>query len=244
MLHNDNSFKANNNNNNNNEAGSSRGGVYWHEGSVSRGERASLLGQTGCTVWLSGLSGAGKSTIACALEQALLHRGYFAYRLDGDNVRHGLNKDLGFSADDRAENIRRTGEVARLFADAGCICVTAFISPYAADRRGARALHEASSLPFVEVYVRCPLAVAEQRDPKGLYKKARAGLIHGFTGIDDPYEEPDRPDVILDTDKLSVGECVERLLCTLRDLGVIETPTTRVCATCVNARKERLQHMN
>jgi adenylylsulfate kinase len=218
--------------------------VYWHEGSVTAVERASLLGQVGCTVWLSGLSGAGKSTIACALEQALLQQGYFSYRLDGDNIRLGLNKDLGFSASDRTENIRRIGEVARLFADAGCICVAAFISPYAADRQAARALHQASGLPFIEVYIRCPLSVAEDRDPKGLYKKARAGLIHGFTGIDDPYEEPEHPEVTLDTDQLSVADCVNRLLDALKQAGVIETPAQRVCAGCAKRREEHDQRLN
>ncbi|KAF6000607.1 Papss1p [Cyanidiococcus yangmingshanensis] len=226
------------------ETAAPRSAVYWHDGSVSAAERASLLGQVGCTVWLSGLSGAGKSTIACALEQALLQQGYFAYRLDGDNIRMGLNKDLGFSATDRAENIRRIGEVSRLFADAGCVCIAAFISPYAADRRAARALHAASGLPFIEVYVRCPLAVAEERDPKGLYKKARAGVIRGFTGIDDPYEEPEQPEVILDTDQHSVAECVNCLLDALRKAGVIETPAQRVCAGCAKGRDEFRHRLN
>ncbi|MCC5830488.1 MAG: adenylyl-sulfate kinase [Phycisphaeraceae bacterium] len=164
--------------------------ITWHPGAVSRDQRSRLLGQRGCTVWLTGLSGSGKSTIAVALEQALVERGRAAYRLDGDNIRHGLCSNLGFSTEDRQENIRRIGEVARLFADSGLITIASFISPYRADRQRVRAMHADATLPFFEVYVDCPLEVAEQRDPKGLYKKARAGLIKGFTGIDDPYEPP------------------------------------------------------
>src|SRR5215203_3358450 len=163
--------------------------VTWHEGSVTREERQQLLNQKGVTVWMTGLSASGKSTIACILEQMLLHRKKHAYRLDGDNVRHGLNKNLGFSADDRAENIRRVGEVAKLFTDAGVIAITSFISPYKKDRDAVRALNKAGE--FIEVYVDVSLAAAEQRDPKGLYKQARAGKIKGFTGIEDPYDAPD-----------------------------------------------------
>src|SRR6476660_2274652 len=164
--------------------------VTWHEGSVSRGEREQLLGQKGVTVWMTGLSASGKSTIACILEQMLLHRRKHAYRLDGDNIRMGLNKNLGFSAEDRAENIRRIGEVAKLFADSGCIALTSFISPYRKDRDLCRELHEkdksggAGAIPFLEVVVDTPIDVCEQRDPKGLYKKARAGELKNFTGID------------------------------------------------------------
>ena len=161
--------------------------VTWHQGAVSRQEREWNLGQKGVTLWMTGLPSSGKSTIAVALEQALLQRGKHSYRLDGDNVRHGLNKNLGFSAEDRAENIRRIGEVARLFADAGLIAITSFISPYRADRELVRKLHEADGIEFLEVFVDCPLEEAEQRDPKGLYRKARAGEIKGFTGTDDPY---------------------------------------------------------
>ncbi len=164
--------------------------ITWHEGTVTPEERRRNLGQKGATIWMTGLSASGKSTIAMALEQVLIQRGKHAYVLDGDNVRHGLNKNLGFSAEDRAENIRRIGEVAKLFADSGLLTVTSFISPYRADRDQVRALHEAADVPFLEVYVEAPLAVAEERDPKGLYQKARAGEIKGFTGIDDPYEEP------------------------------------------------------
>src|SRR5437899_567741 len=164
--------------------------ITWHEGHATREERAGLLKQHGATLWFTGLSGSGKSTFAFTLEHALVQRGRLAYVLDGDNIRHGLNKNLGFSAADREENIRRSGEVAKLFADCGVIAMTSFISPYRKDRDTVRALHVAGKLPFIEVYVNTPIATCEQRDPKGLYKKARAGELKGFTGVDDPYEEP------------------------------------------------------
>ena len=186
--------------------------ITWHEGEVTHAERQKNLGQKGTTIWFTGLSGSGKSTIAVALEQVLLQRGKHAYCLDGDNVRHGLNKNLGFSAEDREENIRRIGEVAKLFADAGMIALTSFISPYRADRDRARKLHDDTNLAFLEVFVDCPLDVAEERDPKGLYKKARAGEIKGFTGIDDPYEEPLKPELHLRTDLNSIAECVHKVL--------------------------------
>ncbi|MDD9371323.1 MAG: adenylyl-sulfate kinase [Acidimicrobiales bacterium] len=167
--------------------------VVWHEGAVARADRPSQ----GATVWLTGLSGSGKSTVAVEVERALVAAGRAAYLLDGDNVRHGLNADLGFSAADRTENIRRIGEVARLFADAGVVALVPVISPYRADRDRARTIHEAVGLPFVEVYVDTPIEVCEARDPKGLYAKARAGEIRGFTGIDDPYEAPEHPDLRL-----------------------------------------------
>lgn len=173
--------------------------VTWHEGSVSREERQQLLNQKGVTVWMTGLSASGKSTIACILEQMLLHKKKHAYRLDGDNIRMGLNKNLGFSAEDRAENIRRIGEVAKLFTDAGVIAITSFISPYKKDRDAVRA--SAKPGEFIEVYVQVSLAEAERRDPKGLYKKARAGQIKGFTGIDDPYEAPEKPEILIETEK-------------------------------------------
>ncbi|MCY2954049.1 MAG: adenylyl-sulfate kinase [Planctomycetota bacterium] len=172
--------------------------ITWHEGSVSRAEREKLLNQKGVTVWMTGLSASGKSTIACILEQMLLHEKKHAYRLDGDNVRHELNKNLGFSAEDRAENIRRIGEVAKLFADAGVIAITSFISPYVKDRDAVRANLKAGE--FVEVYVKVSLEAAEKRDPKGLYKKARAGQLKGFTGIDDPYEAPEKAEIVIDTE--------------------------------------------
>ncbi len=195
--------------------------IHWHEGAVTREERHRNLGQKGCTIWMSGLSGSGKSTIAVAFEQVLLQRGKHAYRLDGDNIRHGLNKNLGFSAEDRAENIRRIGEVAKLFADAGIIAITSFISPYRADRDLVRKLHEDAGIPFLEVFVDAPLEVAESRDPKGLYKKARAGEIKGFTGIDDPYEAPVNPELHLPTHKLSVAESVQALLDELDRRGLL-----------------------
>ncbi len=186
--------------------------ITWHEGAITRAERQRNLGQKGATVWMTGLPASGKSTIAVALEQVLIQRNKHAYVLDGDNVRHGLNKDLGFSAEDRAENIRRIGEVAKLFADSGLIVITSFISPYISDRDLARKLHDDAGVPFLEVYVEVPLAVAEKRDPKGLYKKARAGEIKGFTGIDDPYEAPENPELVIDTSKVTPQEAAV-LLC-------------------------------
>ncbi|CAA7259295.1 unnamed protein product [Cyclocybe aegerita] len=182
--------------------------IYFHPGSVTNEERTKLLKQRGATIWLTGLSASGKSTIACALEQHLLHLHKFTYRLDGDNVRFGLNKDLGFDERSRNENIRRIGEVAKLFADGGCIVVTAFISPYRADRDVARQLHAQASIPFVEVFVDAPLEVVEERDPKGLYKKARAGEIKDFTGISAPYEAPPSPEIHIKTNEIEVADAV------------------------------------
>jgi bifunctional enzyme CysN/CysC len=167
--------------------------VVWHHGLVRREDRPTA----GATVWFTGLSGSGKSTVAVELERQLVGAGRAAYLLDGDNLRHGLNADLGFSADARTENIRRVSEVARLFADAGVVALVPVISPYRADRARARAIHDALGLRFVEVFVDTPIELCEQRDPKGLYAKARAGEITGFTGIDDPYEAPVAPDVVL-----------------------------------------------
>jgi adenylylsulfate kinase len=171
--------------------------ITWHEGDVTNKDREQLLEQKGVVIWFTGLSGSGKSTLARAVEKELFKLGHAVYVLDGDNIRHGLNKNLGFSPEDRAENIRRIGEVAKLFADAGIITMTAFISPYRNDRNQARAL-----LPekrFIEIYVKVSLEIAEERDPKGLYKKARAGEIKEFTGISAPYEEPINPELIIDT---------------------------------------------
>src|SRR5690242_2113288 len=184
--------------------------ITWHHGTVSRADREKLLGQKGVTVWFTGLSAAGKSTIACIAERMLLERGRLAYRLDGDNVRHGLNRNLGFSAEDRAENIRRIGEVAKLFTDAGVIVLVSFISPYRRDRDAVRALLGTGE--FVEVYVKVSVEAAERRDPKGLYKKARAGEIKGFTGIDDPYEEPERPEVVIDTERTPPEEAARQVM--------------------------------
>lgn len=195
--------------------------VHWHEGEVNREDRSQLLGQKGATIWFTGLSGSGKSTVAVALEQALLKEGKLAYRLDGDNVRMGLNKNLGFSAEDRAENIRRIGEASKLFADAGILCLNSFISPYIADREIVRQLHDEGSLAFIEVFVDVSLDEAEKRDPKGLYKKARAGEIKNFTGIDDPYEAPVNPEIHLHTDNMTLDEEVDLIMAALRQRGLL-----------------------
>ena len=195
--------------------------IVWHQGAVTREDREQLNSHKGCTVWLTGLSGSGKSTIAVDLEKRLCERGVRSYILDGDNIRHGLNKNLGFSPDDRTENIRRIGEVAKLFSDAGMITITSFISPYRRDRDLARKLHEDAKLPFLEVYVDCPIEEAEKRDPKGLYKKARAGEMKGFTGIDDPYEAPERAELVLRTDRASVADSVAELLGALEHRGLL-----------------------
>lgn len=197
--------------------------VTWHDGEISREDRYEILRQKGITIWFTGLSGSGKSTIAVALEKALFAMGKLSYRLDGDNVRLGINKNLGFSEADRKENIRRIGEVAKLFGDAGTISLSSFISPYKADRDEVRALHEAANLKFVEVFVDCALSVAEERDPKGLYKKARAGEIKNFTGIDDPYEAPDQAEIHLKTDAMTLEQEVEIIIDYLIDNGIIQT---------------------
>jgi bifunctional enzyme CysN/CysC len=186
--------------------------VVWHESEVPRDARWHAGGVRGATVWFTGLSGSGKSTVASAVAALLTDRGVLSYTLDGDNLRHGLNGDLGFSADDRAENVRRVGEVARLFADAGVVALVPLISPYRAGRDHARALHGAAGLPFVEVFVDTPIEVCEQRDPKGLYKQARAGKISGFTGIDDPYEAPLAAELVLPGPELSPEQAAAKVL--------------------------------
>lgn len=186
--------------------------VTWHVGTVSRQHRETVTGGPGMTVWLTGLSGSGKSTIAAGVEEHLVGQGIAAYTLDGDNLRHGLNSDLGFSAEDRSENVRRVGEVARLMADAGLVVLVPVISPYRSDRDAVRLAHEVAELPFSEVHVATPLEQCEARDPKGLYAQARAGEITGFTGIDDPYEEPLHPDLRIglgETAAESIGRVVE-----------------------------------
>ena len=186
--------------------------IRWHGSTVNAAQRGALLRQRGCVLWFTGLSGSGKSTLACALEAALIADGHLAYVLDGDNIRHGLNRDLGFSPEDRHENIRRIGDVAALFADAGVIAITAFISPYREDRAQARAIVEGRlHAPFFEIFVDTPVEVCEQRDPKGLYRKARAGEIQAFTGISAPYEAPQHPDLALPTTTLGPDACVARL---------------------------------
>ena len=193
--------------------------IFWCEGKVKREDRERLLGQKGVVIWFTGLSGSGKSTLAYAVEEKLHKMGYLTYVLDGDNIRHGLNSDLGFSPEDREENIRRVGEVAKLFADAGVIVMTAFISPYRKDRRRARRLMDEGR--FVEVYCKCGLEVCEKRDPKGLYKKAKAGEIDQFTGISAPYEEPERPEIVVETDKQSIEECVEKIIQYLKTNNIL-----------------------
>jgi adenylylsulfate kinase len=194
--------------------------ITWHEGHVSRDERQGLLKQQGALIWFTGLSGSGKSTIAFTLEHALVQRGHLAYALDGDNIRHGLNKNLGFSAEDRAENIRRIAEVGKLYVDTGIITMTSFISPYRADRDAARETIGAGD--FFEIFVDTPIEVCEERDPKGLYKKARAGEIKGFTGIDDPYEAPDKPEMVIDTSKMSPQEATVAICEMLEKAGKIK----------------------
>jgi adenylylsulfate kinase len=193
--------------------------IFWHHGDITRADRERVHNHRGATIWLTGLSGSGKSTLARALESALFERGCSVYVLDGDNIRHGLNRDLGFSPEDRKENIRRIGEVAKLFTDAGTFAITAFISPYREDRDMVRALMPKRD--FLEVYVDCALDVCETRDPKGLYKKARAGQIPEFTGISAPYEAPVSPELTLRTDLLSVDQCVEQMLAHLSANGYL-----------------------
>ncbi|MCX7700229.1 MAG: adenylyl-sulfate kinase [Gemmataceae bacterium] len=221
--------------------------IKWHEGHVTRAERSKLLRQHGCTLWFTGLSGSGKSTVAVALEQVLIHNGHAAYVLDGDNIRFGLNSapktllesrgyseasakrfGLGFSAEDREENIRRIGEVAKLFADAGLIAITSFISPYRKDRDAARRIHEQNKsgpIPFIEIYVSTPIEVCEQRDPKGLYKQAREAVAQGkgmgFTGVDDPYEPPLNPELTIDCTSRSTQDLVLEIVRYLEKRGIL-----------------------
>jgi adenylylsulfate kinase len=195
--------------------------IVWSEGLITREDRTKLTGRTGATIWLTGLSGSGKSTIACQLEKELLDMGVHCYRLDGDNIRFGLNKDLGFDQSAREENIRRIGEVSKLFADSGSIAITAFISPYRADRQIARDLHEKAGIPFIEVLADVTLEVAESRDPKGLYKKARKGEIKNFTGISDPYETPENPEITVETHNYGVLECAAQIRDAMKAQGLI-----------------------
>lgn len=184
--------------------------IHWHQGAITQADRERSKGHRSFTIWFTGLPSSGKSTLAVALEETLYERGCHTFILDGDNVRHGLNKNLGFSPEDRAENIRRLGEVAKLFRDAGIINMTAFISPYRQDRQAARALSKDDR--FIEVFIDCPVEVCEQRDPKGAYQKAREGIIKEFTGISAPYEAPENPEIHLHTDKMSVDECVQGIM--------------------------------
>merc|ERR1712039_943323 len=198
------------------------GNVAYHTG-ISREDKWKSVGHKGITLWMTGLSGSGKSTISVALEHALVAKqpkAYFVYRLDGDNLRFGLNRDLGFSPADRKENVRRVAETSRLFAEAGAIVIAGLISPYAADRKYAREVHVNASLPFLEVFVDAPLSTVESRDPKGLYKKAREGKIKGFTGIDAPYERPDNAEVHIHPDQSSVPQAVNIIMKKLDDVGI------------------------
>ncbi|HPM22567.1 MAG TPA: adenylyl-sulfate kinase [Phycisphaerae bacterium] len=196
--------------------------ITWHEGHVERADRNRLLKQKGATIWFTGLPSSGKSTIAFTLEHALTERGHLAYVLDGDNIRHGLNKNLGFSPEDRNENIRRIGEVAKLFADAGVLTCTSFISPYRADRDQARKIHAEAGLPFIEVFVQASVDLCEQRDPKGLYKKARAGQLKEFTGVSAPYEEPLNPELVLDSGELDPKQATAVVLAYLAAKGLLQ----------------------
>ncbi len=193
--------------------------IVWHQGNVTREDREKILGHKGCTLWFTGLSGSGKSTVAVALEKVLWERGVSAFILDGDNIRHGLNSNLGFSPADRTENIRRIGEVAKLFTEAGSVNLTAFISPYRADRDNVRKIMQAGD--FIEVHIDCPVEECEKRDVKGLYKKARAGEIPEFTGISAPYEAPDKAELTLRTAEKSVDECAAACIEYLESKGYI-----------------------
>jgi adenylylsulfate kinase len=193
--------------------------VVWHQPAITKQDREKLFGHRGAALWFTGLSGSGKSTVAIEVENKLHGLGCHTYVLDGDNVRHGLNADLGFSAEDRQENIRRLAEVVKLFADAGVIVLSAFISPYRADRERARNLLPEGD--FFEIYCRCGIATCEERDPKGLYKKARAGEIADFTGISAPYEEPDMPEIIIDTDLNPADSCADQIIARLKQAGVL-----------------------
>ncbi|MCM3187386.1 adenylyl-sulfate kinase [Bacillus subtilis] len=193
--------------------------IIWHPAAISKSDRQSLNGHKSCVLWFTGLSGSGKSVLANAVDEKLYRKGIQSYVLDGDNIRHGLNKDLGFQTGDRIENIRRIGEVAKLFVDSGQMILTAFISPFREDRDMVRALFPKGE--FFEIYVKCPLHVCEQRDPKGLYKKARNGEIKNFTGIDSPYEAPLSPDFIIESDQTSISDGADLIINALQNRGII-----------------------
>lgn len=193
--------------------------IIWHPAAISKSDRQSLNGHKSCVLWFTGLSGSGKSVLANAVDEKLYRKGIQSYVLDGDNIRHGLNKDLGFQTGDRIENIRRIGEVAKLFVDSGQMILTAFISPFREDRDMVRALFPKGE--FFEIYVKCPLHVCEQRDPKGLYKKARNGEIKHFTGINSPYEAPLSPDFIIDSDQTSISHGADLIINALQNRGII-----------------------
>jgi adenylylsulfate kinase len=196
--------------------------AVWHHATVTRDRRLQLNGHRSAAIWFTGLSGSGKSTLAHAVEERLYQMECRTFVLDGDNIRHGLCGDLGFSENDRKENIRRIGETAKLFVEAGVITLTAFISPFSADRLRARQLFKPGD--FIEVYCRCPLEVCESRDVKGMYQRARAGEIHNFTGISSPYEEPERPELIVDTGSMPLDQCVDQVISHLHHHGIITVP--------------------
>lgn len=193
--------------------------IVWHEQSINKEDRRKQNGHNSFVIWFTGLSGSGKSTLANAVASKLYHENVRNYVLDGDNIRHGLNKDLGFSEEDRTENIRRIGEVAKLFVDSGQVVLTAFISPFQADRKLVRDLLEEKE--FIEVFVKCPIDTCEERDPKGLYAKARQGIIKDFTGINSPYEEPENPELVIETNKHSIEESVDIVFQYLKQQGLI-----------------------
>ena len=209
--------------------------ITWHQSLVDRTDRARLLDQRGCTLWFTGLPSAGKSTVAFALEYELIRQGYFAYVLDGANIRRGLNKNLGFSAGDREENIRRIGEVAKLFADAGAIVLTSLTSSYRKDRDRVRQLHAEANLGFVEIFIDTPLAVCEERDLKGLYRKARLGKIKGFTGVDDAYEPPLSPELVVWSVDRTPEEIVSEIMVYLQDFGYLNHRRHAVIGKAVGA---------
>lgn len=202
--------------------------ITWHSTHTIRKDRELLLNQKGCTIWFTGLPSSGKSTTAFTLEHELLHLGFLSYVLDGDNIRHGLNKNLGFSEEDREENIRRIGEVAKLFADCGIIALTSFISPYRRDRDLAREIHMRDGLNFVEIFVDTPIGICEKRDPKGLYKKARLGEIIGFTGVNDPYEAPINPEMIIRTDEYPPNIITAQILSYLKNNNILIDDEDRI----------------
>ncbi len=196
-----------------------KGPVFWEDWQIKKEDRCKIKGHRSVIIWFTGLPSSGKTTIARELDRTLHERGVHTYILDGDNIRHGLNKNLGFSREERRENIRRIAEVSKLFMDAGIITMCAFVSPYTEDRTEARKL--VKDAEFIEVYLQCPVDVCMQRDPKQLYKKAMRGEIKGFTGVDDPYEAPQRPEIVLETGKLTVSECITEILTYLEENGII-----------------------
>ncbi len=215
-------MQADTSNSSSNHAANVNANVTWHEGQVLRADRERLLQQRGAVVWFTGLSGSGKSTISVAVESMLTRAGRLCYRIDGDNLRHGLNRDLAFSREDRSENVRRTGEVCRIVADTGTIVLASLVSPFASDRDRVRALHDEWGIAFLEVFVEVPLAVAQARDPKGLYRKAAAGEIHDLTGVQQPYEAPRVPELVLHSDQHGVEQLAITVIDALRARSIVQ----------------------